>query len=147
MHHFLHPLINHLQVSIHFSSHNIQIKAFLPYRPFSEYNVKRLIVEGHQPPSLTTLSAAMPGKSTCRSWRGAGAQPPAHPASRCAGLAAAIGLHLLVCHHLLTKMVKNHTQHGPAGESLICSPQASKRRPGHRPHKGANRLGLASGGT
>lgn len=40
----------------------------------SEHSVSRLPVEGHQPPSLTTSSAAMPGKSAGCSWRRAGAQ-------------------------------------------------------------------------
>lgn len=139
---------------LHFSPRDIQIKAFLPYRPCSECNVKRLTVEGHRPPSLATLPAAMPGQSTRRSWCGAGPQPPARPASRCAGPGAAVGVHLLACHHLLAKMVRSHTQRRPAGERELnlfptgfktaATAQAAQRG---APHKGASRLGSASGGT
>lgn len=135
-----------------FIPRNIRIKAFLPYPPFSGYNVKRLVVEGHQPPPLTTVSAAMPGKSTRCSWRGAGAQPPARPASRCPGLAAAIGVHLLACHHLLAKMVKSHTQR-PAGWgelnlSLTGSQTAATARAAQRgvPHKRRKPARLGLGG-
>lgn len=53
-----------------FSSSSTQIKAFLPYRSLSEHNVQRLIVEGLQALSFTTLPAARPGESIRCSWLG-----------------------------------------------------------------------------
>lgn len=106
------------------------------------------MVEGHQPQSLTTLSASMPGKSRRCSWRRAGAQPPARPASRWAGLGAAIGVHLLTCHHLLAKMVKTpHPAQArwgelnlfPTGFKTADTAQSAQRE---APHKGSNQLGL-----
>lgn len=134
---------------LHFSRRGIQIKAFSPHRPRSERKVKRLAVEGPQPPSLATLPAAMPGRSRRCSWCGAGPQPAARPASRCAGPGAAGGVHLLACHHLLAKMVRSHTQRRPAGErELNLFPTGFQRAAtAQAAQRGAPHKGSASGGT
>lgn len=109
----LHPLFL-------FSPYPIQIKAYLPCLS-SKAHISRLTVEGHGPPSPSTLSG--PCLVEPRPQLAWGKSQWAHCApSRCKKLGAVIWVHLLVCHHLLAKMLKSHTLGQPAEENLIPSP-------------------------
>lgn len=113
----LHPRV----YTLCFSFHRVPFRSvFLPGLS-SKAHSSRLTVEGHGPPSLSTLSG--PWLVEPRPQLAWGRSQRAHCApSRCTKLGAGIWVHLLVCHHLLAKMFKSHTLGRPAEENLIPSP-------------------------